>query len=284
MMRQDFISLGFNTDDLKPDAAPRSHQDLLDPKWQGRIGISATISSIVTWVGALVVSEGEGFVRKLGAQIGGSIPWAAARSAISLSRARRPSWPTTAARTCMRAPGRVRMSPGGHSALLHLGERRRMAARAKDPHAAMLFVDFLLGPEAQAIYTKELGYASLRLDMPSSDAPQEKLYLTLRRISTANMSNGTTSRTRSSARHARRKMMRLSLLALGLLLALPGPAQAVEGDALAKIALYQGADRQAMLEAAARAEGSLTIYTVGAQIDPLMAAFSAHYPTSPRAC
>src|SRR5437660_1410086 len=92
------------------------------------------------------------------------------------------------------------------------------------------------------------------------------------------MSNGTTSRTRSSARHDRRKSMRLSLLALGLLVGSAMNAYAVEGDALAKIAFYQGADRQAMLEAAARSEGSLTIYTVGAQIDPLMAAFNAHYP------
>src|SRR4051812_20772250 len=70
----------------------------------------------------------------------------------------------------------------------------------------------------------------------------------------------------------------MRVLAFASLLLACSTAHAAEGDALAKIASYQGADRQAVLEAGARTEGALTIYTVGAQIDPLMAAFSAHYP------
>ena len=38
------------------------------------------------------------------------------------------------------------------------------------------------------------------------------------------------------------------------------------------------ADRQAFLEAGARREGALLVYTVGAQIDPVVKAFNAKYP------
>jgi iron(III) transport system substrate-binding protein len=44
------------------------------------------------------------------------------------------------------------------------------------------------------------------------------------------------------------------------------------------IATYQGADRQAVLEAGARREGSLLIYTTGTQIKPLLDRFEQKYP------
>ncbi len=56
------------------------------------------------------------------------------------------------------------------------------------------------------------------------------------------------------------------------------PAQAASPEAVAKIANYKGADRQAMLEAGARKEGSFLIYTVGAQIKNLIKGFQKKYP------
>ena len=41
------------------------------------------------------------------------------------------------------------------------------------PHAALLFVDFMLSPAAQKIYSEELGYSSLRRDMVSPAAPAQ---------------------------------------------------------------------------------------------------------------
>ena len=52
--------------------------------------------------------------------------------------------------------------------------------RSKNPHAAMLFADFMLSAPAQKIYADDLGYASLRKDMPNAAAPMTKLYLALR--------------------------------------------------------------------------------------------------------
>ena len=57
-----------------------------------------------------------------------------------------------------------------------------------------------------------------------------------------------------------------------------GSARAADPATVAKIATYQGNDRQAFLEAGARREGGLLVYTVGAQIDPVLKAFSAKYP------
>jgi iron(III) transport system substrate-binding protein len=55
-----------------------------------------------------------------------------------------------------------------------------LAAKAPHPHAAMLFIDFLLSKEGQTLYEK-IGYSSARNGMPSSEGEKlEKLYLTNR--------------------------------------------------------------------------------------------------------
>jgi iron(III) transport system substrate-binding protein len=68
LMREDYASLGFNTDAYAPEKVPQTQMDLLDPKWKGKLGVSATESTLANWVGALVVGEGEDFVRTLGRQ------------------------------------------------------------------------------------------------------------------------------------------------------------------------------------------------------------------------
>ncbi len=73
---------------------------------------------------------------------------------------------------------------------------------------------------------------------------------------------------------------RLDAVALAVALAamhLPGPASA-QGGSVAAIAEYTGADRQQVLEAGARREGSLLIYTTGTQIKPLIDRFEKQYP------
>jgi iron(III) transport system substrate-binding protein len=53
------------------------------------------------------------------------------------------------------------------------------------------------------------------------------------------------------------------------------PAQPAGADAIAN---YSGADRQAVLEAGARREGSVLVYTTGTQIKPLLDRFEQKYP------
>ena len=181
MMRRDLISLGFNTDAVPPDAAPHTHLDLLDARWKGRLGISASVTAIVTWVGALALAEGEAFVRKLGRQdlrlynLGG-------RAVANLVVSGEAPLVVNARRSHMFASRKE----GAHVAWRALGPSYAsvrgvaLAGRPQHPAAAMLFIDFQLGSEAQKIYSEELGYSSMRRDMPSADTPVQALYLTLR--------------------------------------------------------------------------------------------------------
>ena len=47
---------------------------------------------------------------------------------------------------------------------------------------------------------------------------------------------------------------------------------------VAEVAQYEGADRQAVLEAGAKKEGQVQLYTVGTQTQPVLDAFMAKYP------
>jgi iron(III) transport system substrate-binding protein len=68
-------------------------------------------------------------------------------------------------------------------------------------------------------------------------------------------------------------------IALGLLvlagLIVPARAQPTSSEAVAN---YTGSDRQAVLEAGARREGSVLVYTTGTQIRPLLERFEQKYP------
>ena len=49
--------IGYNTNMVKPDEAPKSHADLLDPKWKGKLvkahpGYSGTIMTATQQIGA----------------------------------------------------------------------------------------------------------------------------------------------------------------------------------------------------------------------------------------
>jgi ABC-type Fe3+ transport system substrate-binding protein len=72
-----------------------------------------------------------------------------------------------------------------------------------------------------------------------------------------------------------------SILAAALAAMLAGPVPALAQNALDKIATYKGADRQAMLEAGARKERTVTFYTaqiVDQTVRPLQQAFEKKYP------
>jgi len=180
-MREDYASLGFHTGTYSPDQVPRTHGDLLDPKWKGKLGVSATESTLTVWVGTMVVSEGEEFVRKLKPQnltlynmggpavanlvVSGEVPLV-----VNNRRSHMYARQKMGAKVAWRAIGPSYTAVSGVA----------VATRAKNPHAAMLFADFMLSTDAQRIYTDELGYASLRKGMPGSSASVQKVYLAQR--------------------------------------------------------------------------------------------------------
>ena len=177
-VRESYTGIGFNTTKLSPAEAPRTYEDLLDPKWKGRMAVSGTLGTAGNWVGAMVVTHGADFVRKLGAQdirvyqiagralanlmISGEVALSPTiyDSHVAASRAK-------GAPLAWNAPGPVPVT----------NTSAALAAKAPHPHAALLFIDFLLSKEAQSMY-RDLGYLSSRKDMKSDEHPDlQKLFL-----------------------------------------------------------------------------------------------------------
>src|SRR5262249_40585621 len=73
-------------------------------------------------------------------------------------------------------------------------------------------------------------------------------------------------------------MTRLGWALLLSVLVIPSVAPAADPQTVSKIANYDAADRQSVLEAGASKEGELPGYAVGSQIDPVVKAFGAKYP------
>jgi len=54
--RFNFFTMVFNTNLVKPDEAPKTYQDLLNPKWSGKLGLEVADSD---WFAAMVKNMGE---------------------------------------------------------------------------------------------------------------------------------------------------------------------------------------------------------------------------------
>jgi iron(III) transport system substrate-binding protein len=177
-VRESYTGIGFNTTKISAADAPRSYEDLLDPKWKGRMAVSGTLGTAGNWIGAMVVTHGADFVQKLGRQdirvyqiagralanlmIAGEVALSPTiyQSHVAASRAQ-------GAPLAWNVPGPVPVTDTSAA----------LAAKAPHPHAAMLFIDFLLSREAQLMY-RDLGYLSSRKDMKSDEYPDlQKLFL-----------------------------------------------------------------------------------------------------------
>jgi len=150
--RFNFFTIAYNTRLVAPQEVPNSYDDLLHPRFAGRIGLEA---ADVDWFGAMVKHMGEekglAYFRKLAASrpqirsghtlmgqlvASGEIPLAAN---IYNHNAERVA---------------VRGAPIRWKALMPTFGRPNavgLARRAAHPHAALLFADFLLSGEGQAI-------------------------------------------------------------------------------------------------------------------------------------
>ena len=150
--RFNFFVIGYNTNLVKPAEVPNSYEDLLHPRWVGRIGLEA---SDVDWFGAVIKGMGEqkgiAFFSKLAEMqpqlrtghtliaelvAAGEIPLAAAVYNHNVERL-----------TVKGAP--VKWKPlqptfGRPNAI-------GVAKNAIHPHAALLFTDFMLSREGQQI-------------------------------------------------------------------------------------------------------------------------------------
>src|SRR6266498_697561 len=158
----------YNTKHVKKEDLPGTFQDLLDPKWKGKLGIEANVSE---WCSIVVVHLGEekgirlfrDLVRGNGIPvrtghsllnnmvIAGEVPLALTVYNFMAEAARRKG---AAIDWFVLEPAVARMSGIG------------IARRAPHPNAALLFYDFMLSTEAQELLVA-MEYAPTRANVPS---------------------------------------------------------------------------------------------------------------------
>jgi iron(III) transport system substrate-binding protein len=175
--RFNFFTIVYNTNLVKPDEVPNSYEDLLHPRFMGKVGIEA---GDVDWFGAMVKRMGEekglAYFRKLSearpqvrsghtlmAELvaAGEIPIAATAYNHNAERL-----------TVKGAPIRwkaLRPTFGRPNAV-------GVARQAPHPHAALLFADFMLSPEGQRLIKERNRVpASTAVDSPLNKFPFEMI-------------------------------------------------------------------------------------------------------------
>jgi iron(III) transport system substrate-binding protein len=163
----------YNTTLIKTEDLPKTFQDLLDPKWKGKLGIEANVPE---WYSTVVLNMGEDkgikFFRDLVARNGisvrrghsllnnmvvaGEVPLALTVYNFMAEAARRKG---AAIDWFVLEPAVARMSGIG------------IARRAPRPNAALLFYDFMLSTEAQELLVS-MEYAPTHARVPSPLAEQ----------------------------------------------------------------------------------------------------------------
>lgn len=176
---ESYVSMGYNTKAVSEAEAPKTLDDLLDPKWKGKMAVPGT-TTLPNWVGAVVMERGEQFLSRFVDQqirvyevsgravanlvVSGEIPLSPAIFNSHMANSR-----DEGASVAWRALGGVYSSVGAIA----------VASKAPHPHAAMLYSDFALGREGQ-IMRQKLGYATARTDLENPGKPEKIYYLSER--------------------------------------------------------------------------------------------------------
>jgi iron(III) transport system substrate-binding protein len=153
--RLNIFSASFNTNLVKREEAPKSYEDLRDPRWKGRLAVEA---ADFDWFGTIVLKMGEQKGLKLFRDIvkangmsvrkghtllanlvaAGEVPLALTVYSYKPEQQKRAGAP---------------VEPLYLSPLVALGYGPAVSRCAPHPHAALLFYDFMIG-EGQAIMAK----------------------------------------------------------------------------------------------------------------------------------
>jgi iron(III) transport system substrate-binding protein len=149
--RESYIGVAYNTNIVKGNAVPQSYEDLLKPELKGKLGF-ATSDTGTRVMGAMLTFKGEEFIHKLKAQdvtlhavsgraildmvisgeLGASPTSFLSHSRVSIKKGAPIKW----------QPMEVVPTNAGGVVL---------TANSPHPHGALLFNDFLLGPDGQKI-------------------------------------------------------------------------------------------------------------------------------------
>jgi iron(III) transport system substrate-binding protein len=159
--RESLIGVGYNTNAMRNKFIPKKFDDLLNPALKGLMS-TANNETGARAIGAILKAKGEVFVRKLKEQELRPHGTTAAGLADLIISGEAPL-SFTMVQTNLTQPAAARGAPvawipmevvavnAGSTAVL---------ANAPNPHAALLFVDFLLSPDGQKMYSDQLFYGS----------------------------------------------------------------------------------------------------------------------------
>ena len=180
---ESYLSLGYNTKEVSEQDVPRTYEGLLNPRWRGKMAVPGS-SSLINWLGAVMVDlgnvEGEKYLRKLGEQ---KLPLhridgrAVANMIVTGESPLSPVIYNSHMANSKSQGASVGWLPIG-AVFAQIGSVA-IATKAAHPHAAMLYIDFILGRDGQKMM-QDAGYASPRTDMNNPDRPERVLYLSER--------------------------------------------------------------------------------------------------------
>jgi ABC-type Fe3+ transport system substrate-binding protein len=163
--RLNIISAGYNTNLVRKQDAPKTYEDLLDPKWKGKLGIEADDA---VWFGALANTMGEGKTIKLfrdlvringlsvrkghtllaNLVISGEVPYALTLYHYKAEQLKNAG-----------APLDWHVLPPGFARFLGTGIMRR----APHPHGAVLFLDFMLSDAQRVLLDRDFTPTNMKV-------------------------------------------------------------------------------------------------------------------------
>lgn len=159
--RESLIGVGYNKNSMRDKFLPKKFDDLLNPALKGLMS-TANNETGARAIGAMLKAKGEGFVRKLKEQELRPHGTTAAGLADLIISGEAPL-SFTMVQTNLTQPAAARGAPVAWVPMEVVAVNAGSAAvlaNAPNPHAALLFVDFLLSPDGQKMYAEQLFYGS----------------------------------------------------------------------------------------------------------------------------
>lgn len=158
--RESLIGVGYNKNVIRPAIVPKKFDDLLNPALKGLMA-TANNETGARAIGAMLKGKGEGFVRKLKEQdIRPHSTTAAGLADLIISGEAPLSF--TMVQTNLTQPAASKGAPVAWVPMEVVAVNAGSAAvlaNAPNPHAALLFIDFLISPDGQKMYS-DLFYGS----------------------------------------------------------------------------------------------------------------------------
>jgi iron(III) transport system substrate-binding protein len=169
----DVFVQAYNTEKVRRDELPKTYQDLLDPRWKGRLGIEAEDQA---WFGTLLRDLGEAQGAKLFSDIVASNGISVRKGHTLLANLVASGEIALALTVYNYKPPQLKAKGGAIDwfvmsptiAQLHAVA---VPARAAHPHAAMLLYDFFLGEGQALLAARNFVPSNSKVPSPFGDTP-----------------------------------------------------------------------------------------------------------------